>query len=133
MIRPLLALGLILLAARATAAPDSTATPADTTGAPPRVVRTLPTTEVRALLGDLHSSQTTHLVPARELRAFPVDGVADVLGLQPGVVAQGEELHVRGGRAGETRSTVDGITSERAAALSRHGGADARDRAAPSW
>ena len=90
-------------------APDTTAVSADSSHVSPRVVRTLPTTEVRALLGDLKSSQTTHLIPGSELHGFPVDGLAEVFALQPGVVAQSEELHVRGGRAGETMVTVDGM------------------------
>src|SRR6185436_11030612 len=55
------------------------------------------------------SNQTVHELGARAIRTYPVDGVADVLAMQPGVVATGEELHVRGGRAGETVVTLDGL------------------------
>jgi len=75
-----------------------------------RVVREFPTVEVRALLPDLKSNQTVHEIPATALRAYPIDRVADVVALQPGVVALGEELHVRGGRAGETLTTLDGVS-----------------------
>ena len=68
----------------------------DTTGR--RVVREFPTVEVRSLLHDLKSSETVHPIPAVTLRALPIDRLVDVIALQPGVVAQGEELHVRGGR-----------------------------------
>ena len=74
-----------------------------------RVVRRFPPIEVRALLHDLGSSETVHVIPGWVMRALPADGFADVLALQPGVVAQGEELHVRGGRAGETTTFLDGI------------------------
>ncbi len=82
---------------------------ADSAAATPRIVRVLPAVEVHALLSDMRSGQTTHLIPARVLRSYPIDGLADVLALQAGVVAQAEELHVRGGRAGETMVTVDGL------------------------
>ena len=107
-------------AARAAAA-DSTAAPADTSATPadssradsakamPRVVRTLPTVEVRSTVHDLNSSETVRLIQSATMRTLPVDGFADVVTLQPGVVAQGDELHVRGGRAGETVTTLDGF------------------------
>jgi len=42
-------------------------------------------------------------------RVLPVDRLQDLVALQPGVVAQGEALHVRGGRAGELEVVVDGV------------------------
>ncbi len=83
---------------------------ADTAAAPPRVVRRFPPVEVRAPRVDLRSSQTVHVIAGRALHALPVSGLADVLVLQPGVVAQGEQLHIRGGRAGETMVSLDGLT-----------------------
>jgi hypothetical protein len=98
---------------RAPAADTSTARPrtpaADLPEASPRIVRRFPPIEVHALLHDMRSSETVHLVPGSALRTLPVDGLADVLALQPGVVAQAEELHVRGGRAGETAVSLDGM------------------------
>jgi TonB-dependent receptor-like protein len=82
----------------------------DSTSSPPRIVRQFPAVEVRALLHDLRSSETVHEIAATALRAYPVDGLAEIVALQAGVVAQGEELHVRGGRAGETLVTLDGLT-----------------------
>ena len=67
-----------------------------------RVVREFAAVEVHALLHDMHSSQTVRVLQGATLRSFPVDGLLDALILQPGVVAYGEELHVRGGRSGET-------------------------------
>ncbi len=93
-------------------APSSAAkrAPLDTTSARPRLVRTFPPVEVRALLPDMASSQTVHPITSATLRSFPVDNLQDVLALQPGVVAQAEELHVRGGRAGETVESLEGMT-----------------------
>jgi hypothetical protein len=96
------------------AAPDSAlsqpAPAAADTARTRRVVREFPVVEVRALLPDLKSNQTVHEIPTAALRAYPIDRVADVVALQPGVVALGEELHVRGGRAGETLTTLDGVS-----------------------
>lgn len=83
---------------------------ADTTARPRRVVREFPAVEVRALLHDARSSQTVREIPVTALRAYPADGLADLVALQPGVVAHEDELHVRGGRAGETRVVLDGVT-----------------------
>jgi hypothetical protein len=119
----LLILALVTLdpAPSRSATPDSTATPEravpDTTArdttAPDttrRIVREFPAMEVRGLLEDMRSTATVHPVAPEMIRRLPVDGFVDLLALQPGVVAQGEELHVRGGRAGETRVILDGTT-----------------------
>jgi len=87
---------------------DSTAA-RDTTTISPRIVRQFPPVEVRAALHDMRSSETVRAIPGPALRGLPVDGAAEALALQPGVVAQGEELHVRGGRAGETTVFMDGL------------------------
>ena len=89
---------------------DTTTASRDTTSAAPRLVRTFPPVEVRALLPDMASSQTVHPISGAALRSFAVDNLMDVLALQPGVVAQAEELHVRGGRAGETVESLEGMT-----------------------
>jgi hypothetical protein len=89
-------------------APDTTAA-ADTTAVSPRIVRQFPPIEVSAPLHDMRSSETVRMIPGSALRTLPVDGMAEALALQPGVVAQGEELHVRGGRSGETTVFLDGI------------------------
>jgi len=82
---------------------------ADTAMTQHRVVRTLPPVEVRATVHDFNSSETVRIIPAAAMRALPVDGFADIVALQAGVVAQGGELHVRGGRAGETVTVLDGF------------------------
>ncbi len=90
-------------------APDSNVTAPDSATARPRVVRVFPPLEVRALLPDMGSSQTVHSIPSTALHGFPVDNLTDLIALQPGVVADAEELHVRGGRAGETVVSLDGL------------------------
>jgi outer membrane receptor protein involved in Fe transport len=84
------------------------APPPDSAAARRRIVREFPI-DVPARLHDLRSNQVVHIVPQAALRAWTVDGLADVIALQPGVVAQGEELHVRGGRSGETAVNLDGF------------------------
>jgi len=96
---------LLQLLAQAPAAPDSNVAapgPARTAFDTSRVVREFPAVEVRALLHDMRSSQTVRVLTGATLRSLPVDGLLEALTLQPGVVAHGEELHVRGGRSGET-------------------------------
>jgi outer membrane receptor protein involved in Fe transport len=88
---------------------DSAAAVHDSTHAP-RVVRRFPEVEVRAPLYDLRSSQTVHVMDEAALRSMPVDCLEDLLALQPGVVAQGEELHVRGGRTGESVVVLEGLS-----------------------
>src|SRR5262245_34997434 len=97
-------------AATAPPAPvDSAGRPAaDTTGH--RIVREFPPVQVRGLLEDLRSTETVHPIAPQVMRQLPIDGFADMVALQPGVVIQGDELHVRGGRAGETRVLLDGMT-----------------------
>jgi len=95
-------------------APRDTAAVRSATAAPPadstaRIVRTLAPVEVRALLPDMLSSQTVHAVGAATLRDLPVRDLADAIALQSGVVAQAGELHVRGGRAGETTVSLEGM------------------------
>ena len=59
---------------------------------------------------DLGSSETVHLITPTAIQTLPVDNFADLVRTQAGVVANGEELHVRGGRAGELDEVVDGVT-----------------------
>lgn len=96
----------------AMAAPHPAVAPAaaDSAPGPPRVVREFPAVEVRALLLDARASRTVRAIHPATLRSYPVDGLAGLIALQPGVVPHGDELHVRGGRAGETLSLLDGVT-----------------------
>jgi outer membrane receptor protein involved in Fe transport len=104
----------LLLAASAAnpSLPDSAATssPDSVRAASNRVVKRLEEVEVRASrLADPLSSQTVHRVTRESLRELPVDHLSDALALQAGVVAMGEQLHVRGGRVGDAQMTVEGI------------------------
>src|SRR2546428_2638597 len=58
---------------------------------------------------DPGSIETVYSIPARVLRGLPVDRLADAVALQAGVVAVGEDLHVRGGRAGELTVSTLGV------------------------
>ena len=91
-------------------APVPAVSTAPDTTRPARIVRQFPAVEVRALLYDLRASHTVHEIPAAALRAYPVDRLADLVALKPGVVTQADELHVRGGRAGETLVSLEGVS-----------------------
>ncbi len=85
--------------------------PADTSRADSsRVVRTFEPVEVHAEpFGDPASTETTYRVVKESLERLPIDRLQQRLALEAGVVARGEDLHVRGGRAGELETTLDGI------------------------
>ncbi|HEY3216821.1 MAG TPA: TonB-dependent receptor [Candidatus Eisenbacteria bacterium] len=84
--------------------------PDSTQAASPRVVRRLAEIVVRAQFHDPLSSETVQRVPGEALRKLPVSSVAEALALQAGLVAQGEALHVRGGRSGESAWALEGVS-----------------------
>lgn len=91
------------------AAPDSSAPP-HAASPPPRIVREFaPVTVVGGRRNDRYSSEVVHTVSRDAIRRLPVDRLSDAIALQAGVVAVGEDLHVRGGRAGELATTLGGI------------------------
>ncbi len=55
------------------------------------------------------SSTTKQRVGKDDLESLPVDTYQEAIALKAGVVAQGGELHFRGGRAGEVLYMIDGI------------------------
>lgn len=76
-----------------------------------RIVREFaPVTVVGGRRSDRYSAEAVHPVSREQLRRLPVDNLAQAIGLQAGVVAVGEDLHVRGGRAGELATTLAGIS-----------------------
>jgi len=76
-----------------------------------RIVRHFPPVEVTAArVHDLRSSATVHIVTSDALRDLPLSSFAQAVALQPGVVLAGEDIHVRGGRAGETQWVLGGLT-----------------------
>jgi outer membrane receptor protein involved in Fe transport len=56
---------------------------------------------------DMTSSLST--VGADEIENLPVQNLEDVLALQAGIVKEGGNIHIRGGRAGEVAFWVDGV------------------------
>jgi len=76
--------------------------------------------EIVAVLGEVQvtgkkkkiereSTSTSHVQTADDISALPVDDIEEVISLQAGVIAQGGELHFRGGRGGEVQYQVDGV------------------------
>jgi outer membrane receptor protein involved in Fe transport len=99
----------ILTALLAMSSADSAGVPAADSAR--HVVRRFPAIEVSAgRMHDMRSSATVHEITADALRDLPLTSFAQAIALQPGVVAVGEDLHVRGGRAGETQVTLGGLT-----------------------
>jgi outer membrane receptor protein involved in Fe transport len=58
---------------------------------------------------DTHSSQTQHSFDAEIFNLLSVDNVMDATALQSGVVNQGGQLHVRGGRGDELKERFNDI------------------------
>ena len=50
-------------------------------------------------------------VGAKEIENLPVQEVNDVLQLQAGIIKEGTDLHIRGGRAGEIAYWIDGVAT----------------------
>jgi outer membrane receptor for ferrienterochelin and colicin len=62
---------------------------------------------------DVKRSDTRQKVDANDvIKSLPVDNIIEAVGLQAGMVARAGELHLRGGRAGETKFLIDGIEIE---------------------
>ena len=58
---------------------------------------------------DVKASDTSHVTTDKEILSLPVDEWAEGAALNTGVVVQGGELHVRGGRSGELSVRIDGV------------------------
>src|SRR5258706_1815372 len=56
-------------------------------------------------------SSTKQIVTSEDLRSLPVDNYKEAIGLKAGVISQGRELHLRGGRGDEVLTIVNGIAS----------------------
>jgi outer membrane receptor protein involved in Fe transport len=75
-----------------------------------KVVKQIEEIEVRAEKRiDTKSSQTVQNLSAEKLRELPVDNLREAVGTKAGVVAQGGELHFRGGRGGEVKFQISGV------------------------
>jgi outer membrane receptor for ferrienterochelin and colicin len=58
---------------------------------------------------DTKTSSTKQLVSSEALKDLPVENLQQAIGLKAGVVATGDDLHFRGGRAGEVKYQLDGV------------------------
>ncbi|HET7225479.1 MAG TPA: TonB-dependent receptor [Candidatus Eisenbacteria bacterium] len=58
---------------------------------------------------DTKSSTTKQSISAEKLKDIPVDNLKDAVGVKAGIVAQGGELHFRGGRGGEVKFQFSGV------------------------
>ena len=75
-----------------------------------KVVKQIEEIEVRAEKRiDTKSSTTKQSITAEKLREIPVDNLREAVSTKAGVVAQGGELHFRGGRGGEVKFQFDGV------------------------
>ena len=75
-----------------------------------KVVSTQEEFEVRAEKRiDTKSSATKQSIQAEKLREIPVDNLSEAIATKAGIVAQGGELHFRGGRGGEVKFQFDGV------------------------
>ncbi len=64
---------------------------------------------------------TARRLSSDEIGALPMDDVVEMVALQPGVVLENNEIHVRGGRSDDTSFVVDGIGVTDPLAAGRYG------------
>ncbi len=78
-----------------------------------KVVGTMDMVEITAArqLIRLKSTESRHNTNSKNMENLPLDEVSELIGLKAGVVAQGGELHFRGGRSGEEHYLVDAVTA----------------------
>lgn len=75
-----------------------------------KVVKEVETIEVKAEKRiDTKSTTAKQSISAEKLREIPVDNLSQAIATKAGVVAQGGELHFRGGRGGEVKFQFDGV------------------------
>jgi outer membrane receptor protein involved in Fe transport len=58
---------------------------------------------------EVTESKVTAQVTGDQLEEMPVDDVLEAVALKAGIVKQGDEMHVRGGRGGEVQIQIDGV------------------------
>jgi len=58
---------------------------------------------------EVTTSDARASVSSQQLTEMPVDDVLDAVALKAGIVKQGDEMHVRGGRGGEVQIQIDGV------------------------
>lgn len=62
-------------------------------------------------LVEVKQGATVRSVNASEIRNLPVQTIGDVLQRQAGVSGEGDQIHIRGGRADETIFVINGVTN----------------------
>jgi hypothetical protein len=72
------------------------------------ILDVVPVTPPHDLIDD-SSSGTAFRTDEKIIGDLPVDELADVIAMQPGIIARGQELHVRGGRGGGLQFQIDGM------------------------
>ena len=88
---------------------DQTATLDVTIGEAPIAVKEVVITAKRPVV-DVNQTSNIATVSRQEIEKLPVQQLNDLVALQAGVVSQGSELHVRGGRSDEVQYQVDGVS-----------------------
>ena len=75
-----------------------------------KVVKTIEEIEVKGTKTiDTKSSTSKQTITAQSIKDLPVDNLSQAVAVKAGVVAQGGELHFRGGRGGEVKYQFDGV------------------------
>ena len=75
-----------------------------------KVVKQIEEIEVSAKKAiDTKSSTSKQTITAQTIKDLPVDNLSQAVAVKAGVVAQGGELHFRGGRGGEVKYQFDGV------------------------
>jgi hypothetical protein len=59
---------------------------------------------------EVTASDTRAAVSSEQLEEMPVDDVLEAVALKAGIVKQGDDMYVRGGRSGEVQIQIDGVT-----------------------
>jgi hypothetical protein len=62
-------------------------------------------------LVEVKQGTTIRSVNANEIRNLPVQTIGDVLQRQAGISTEGDQIHIRGGRADETVFVINGVTN----------------------
>src|SRR5205814_6374639 len=62
-------------------------------------------------LVETRSGTTSRSTTAAEIKNLPVQSISDVLQQQAGISQEGDQIHVRGGRADETVFVVNGVSN----------------------
>lgn len=69
----------------------------------------------------IQETGTARRLSGDEIDALPMDNVVEMVALQPGVVLEDNEIHIRGGRADDTQFLLDGIGVNDPLAAGRYG------------